>query len=110
MSIVVQGLRSDTPAFDAGLDLEDVSYLLRFRWNSAAEAWFVGIFDETGEVPIMGAVKIVANFPLFAHRTDRTPPGALVCVDSTGKKQDPGLADLGVRHSLLYFSMAELAL
>lgn len=109
MSVVLP-LRSDLPFFDVKADLDDVTYTLQFRWNVRAAGWFLDVLDEQGETILAAGVRVVVDFPLLAHITGRSPPGALAFVDTGGKGEDPGLTDLGVRVALLYFSATELGL
>lgn len=122
MSVVLP-LRSDLPFFDVKADLDNVTYTLEFRWNVRAAGWFLNVLDEQGQAILAAGLRVVVNFPLLAHIPSnkyrrqlefqfwgRSPPGALVFVDTGGKGEDPGLTDLGVRVALLYFSVAELGL
>lgn len=109
MSVVVP-LRNGLPFFDVQAQLDGVTYTLELRWNVRATAWFLNVLDEAEQNVFLAGLKLVANFPLAAYVTGRSPPGALVCVDTSGQGADPGLNDLGARHQLLYYSKAELGL
>lgn len=122
MSIVIP-LRGDLPFFDLGAELDGVTYTLQVRWNPRAAAFFLTVYDEPGENVLLGDARMVADYPLYSHRVDRQPPGALVVVDTSGAGEDPSaevlvdpdnnpsfVSTFGSRHVLLYFSAAELGL
>jgi hypothetical protein len=82
-------------------ELEGTLYRFLFIWNERDEAWFMTVSD-TDDDPIASGVRVVADFPLLRRVADaRAPLGDIVALDSTGEG-DPGLADLGVRVSLVY--------
>lgn len=109
MSVVIP-VQSDASFFDLRVVLEDVTYTLEFRWIVRAQAWFMNILDAEGVNMIRAGLRIVADFPLWPYAATRTPPGAFVCVDTTGAQQDPGLDDFGTRHQLIYLTAEELGL
>ena len=102
-------LRDDLPFFDLHVSLDDATYTLQLRWNVREGAWFMDVLDQQGEALLLAGLRLVASFPLTAYVTDRKPPGDLVVIDTTGAGADPGRADLGTRHALVYFTAAELA-
>lgn len=64
------------------LELEDVTYSFRFRWNSYDESWqcYVGIAGENPSTKF----KIVNGWDLLAQykHLDGVPKGVLNCVDT----------------------------
>jgi hypothetical protein len=101
-------LRSDLPFFEFEVELDEVTYGLSFKWNAAAEAWFLALKSSEDEV-ILAGTKVTVDWPVGSRNADpRIPPGVLVFLDTAGRQQDPGRTDLGDRVLLLYFSEAEL--
>lgn len=96
--------------FDVRATLDGVNYLLEVRWNVRAQAFYLLLLDDEGTTVILGAIRMVCNWPLGSANTGRRLPGALVLVDTSGLNEDPGLNDLGKRHQLWYFDAAELGL
>ena len=96
--------------FDLQVELDGELYTLEFRWNVRLGAWFMAVLDAPGENILYAGARLVCNWPLFAYRADRKPPGALVALDTTGECVDPALEDLGVRVQLVYYTAAELGL
>ena len=94
--------------YDMQITLDEVTYTLEFRWNNRAGAWMMHITTEGGE-PILMGTRIVIDMPLGKRSTDaRMPKGVFIAVDTSERKQDPGMSDLGDRVQLLYFTASEL--
>jgi hypothetical protein len=107
MSLVIP-LRTDLPAYTMSVELDGQTYVLQFLWNFEALGWFVSLFDAAG-VAIFEGQRFVVDQPLGKRIRDaRMPPGVLMAYDTTGKRQDPGLEDLGTRTTLLYLTAAEI--
>ncbi len=101
--------RSDLPWYDLQVDLDGVTVTLELRWNVHVGAWYLAVLDADAVDTLQAGIRVVADFPLSAYWTGRTPPGALVAIDTAGDGRDPGVDDLGSRVVLVYFTAAELA-
>jgi hypothetical protein len=103
-------LRPDLTHYDFGISLDGTSYLLELRWNTREEAWYLDIRLEDGTDVVLG-IKVVVDF-ILGRRSQHParPPGVFFAVDTSGRRQDPGISDLGARVQLLYFEAAELLL
>lgn len=112
MSLVLPILQSTTKPlhrFSQQHQLENVTYTFQFQWNIRAQAWYVDIMDETGATMIAPGLRLVADFALAAYRAERTPPGILFAVDTSGLGLEATLRDLGSRVHFIYISSAEIA-
>lgn len=98
------------PFFDFQTALDGATYTLQFRWNVRAASWYLDVLDEQAQVVFIAGLRLCADWPLAAYNTGRSPPGAILLMDSAGLHADPDIASLGVRHVLLYYSAAELGL
>lgn len=98
--------------------LDGQDYIFRFRWNQREAEWFFSIADAEDD-PIVEGLKVTVQLPLLRLVVDsRRPPGVLLALDTQAVEadlqtektlaRDPGIADLGDRVALLYFSEAEL--
>ncbi len=88
-------------------ELDAVNYVLDFRWNTRAEAWFVDVLRED-ESPIHTSIKLMLGTLLaFEERGEDFPPGDFLVEDSSREGIDATLDDLGVRVFLYYFSEDE---
>ncbi len=86
--------------------LENETFTLRCRWNETAGQWMLDVSDEQGL--IVPSVPMVINVPLLAqYASKRLPKGALMMVDTSGKLEEAGLADLGARVKLLYIDSTD---
>lgn len=95
----------DTTAllFEEFVFLDGREYLLRFRWNARAFAWYMDVNDQDG-LPIVNGVRLVCGIRLAREVVgdDRMWPGTMACVSTTQDDSDPGVADLGARVLLIY--------
>lgn len=63
----------------SGITLDGTAYLLRFTYNSTADYWSIGLYDEN-ENGIIPMTRIVPYFDLFGIYTyDGLPEGTLFC-------------------------------
>jgi hypothetical protein len=108
MAILELTLKPLLPHYDLTTTLDGVSYTLEFRWNTRDSSWFMSIRLEDG-TDVVNGVKVVVGYPLgFRSRHASRPPGMFQALDTSGKKQDPGINDLGARVRLYYFDLAEV--
>lgn len=96
------------PDFTIGVDLDGVSYTLRFFWDPALERWYMRVLDDLNQNVLMGDTRVVADWPLYRSSPVRTPPGFLIARDTTGQGIPPSLSDLGGRVQLYYVPFAEV--
>lgn len=84
-------------------------FVLRFDWNQRDGHWFLGIFQPNG-APIITGIKLVVSWRLLGGRTEALRPlGELLVLDTQTPAIDPGFADLGARHSLIYVEPGDVA-
>lgn len=102
------------PLFDLAnyrqeVTLDDVSYILDFKWNGRAEQWSLSIL-QSDETPILEGLKLVLNYELLDQFSPRenVPPGDLFCIDTTGKETAITRDNLGDTVELIYIPEAEL--
>lgn len=101
--------RTDRAFYDFEIELEGRTFLLELHWNERDSSWYLKICAaEAPDVPILAGRKIVLGFPLLGRfRDSRLPPGEITALDTSGRNQAPGLADLGDRVLLIYSEAAE---
>lgn len=99
--------------------LDGRDYRVQVTYNQRADRWYLSLSDQDG-APIAMGLKIVAEVSLLRRISDaRRPPGYLMCRDLQanepdfvgGEKssaRDPGRVDLGLRHQIVYFTLAEV--
>lgn len=91
------------------VELTGVTFGLEFRWNERAAAWFVSLFNADGQ-GLLSSRRINVGAPVWLRkRTREMPAGQLVAIDTAGRDEEAGLADLGRRVQMLYFEAAEFA-
>ena len=103
MSIFNIPLRNDLTHYAFFTTLDGVTYELEFRYNLRSDCWYFDLRLEDG-TEVLNGIKLVVNYPLLlGKQNENTPAGVLIATDTTGQKQDPGVADLGGRVTLAYY-------
>lgn len=98
-------LQVDAPDEEFSATLSGRFYLFTKVWNGREGSWYLSIFDENGD-PISVGAKVYIDTPLFKRCQDpRLPAGTLMVHDTTSKRENPGLADLGDRARLYYYEV-----
>ena len=98
-------VRSDIPAYEFQITLEDTPYRLSFRFNARSARWTMDIKDQAGVSILCGIVILVGSDLSSRFRAVGGPPGRFFAVDSSGQDLPPTQADLGNR-VLLYYEEA----
>lgn len=107
MAVIIP-CRPDLTWYDMQVVLEDVTFTLEFRWNAVEECWYMDLKAEDDD-PIVTSVKVVVDFPLCNRVNDpRRPSGYFMANDTANLGEDPGIADLGDRVRLLFFTAGEV--
>jgi hypothetical protein len=90
--------------------LDGVAYVLRVRWNSLENAWFLDAWESDGTTAIALGIKIVlgqnlgegVGHPLFA--------AGMFAIDFSHSAVDAGFSDLGSRVVVVHLSLSESVL
>ncbi len=102
MATLVLPVRSDAPFYSVEVDLEGASFTLQLYWNARDAGWYLSFYDREQACLVSGR-KVVLGAHLLGPSADaRLPPGLLLAIDTTGKDQEAGRDDLGVRVQLVY--------
>lgn len=75
---------SSAASFKQEVTLEEVPYILAFRWNTRGEYWTMSIIDRD-ETVLVSDIKLVVAFPLVNiryHSDSRLPQGEFYCIDT----------------------------
>lgn len=90
--------------------LDGVPYRVHLQWNTRAGHWTLGLALDDGTVLFDGAALRVGHDMLRQYVGASFPPGAIVAVDTAGRKRDPGRDDLtNGRVQIVYLTAAEVA-
>lgn len=94
------------PLHTYAIDLDGVSFTLRFDYSGKEDRWYLAIFDASG-ARVRSWIKLVNGINLIdlAAYDERAPQGQLIAFDLRGLAFDAaGLHDLGQgsRISLFY--------
>jgi hypothetical protein len=96
--------RVDLPAYEYSIQLDGITYILRFLYNDRMERWTISISNAAG-VLLVGNVPVEVNYPLFdRYKVDGLPAGTLFAYDTKNTNEDPTRYDLGDRVRLYYQS------
>lgn len=95
------------PNYRIGTSLSGKVYLLDFRWNARAEAWFMDVLQED-ETLVRAGLKLVLGVIIGGRETDPDfPAGYFMLSDLAGGGEEATLDSLGDRHQLYYFEPGE---
>ena len=95
-------VRSDFPSYTFQIDLEEVSFIFKFRFNERMQRWIMDIND-ADENPILSGVPVLTAIPLTdEYVVDGLPPGRFIAINQTGTNANPLRDDLGNDVKLLY--------
>lgn len=87
--------------------VDNVIYLLEFRWNSRYQFWVVDFKDIDGNDLVRG-IKLIINYELIRlFARENMPKGALVVADLTGKLERVTFEDVGTNLQLVYIPRTE---
>lgn len=84
------------------VELDGSTYRLELAWNERDEAWSLSIFAQDGTQLLAGRAVLLGAGLTIRSVDRRLPPGELLVVDTSGRDEDAGLADLGDRVLLVY--------
>lgn len=107
MATIIVPARSDLPAYKFSMDLDGTIYVLDFGFNARTNLWYMSIIDQSDNL-IIGDIPILVNIPLTDQYVKKgLPPGRFIAIDETGKKQNPGIKDLGTTVKLFYQEVSD---
>jgi len=94
--------RTDVPAWSEQVQILGVNLELAMCWNGRGKFWSLSVSTQQGE-PIALGIRVVADYDLWAQLQDaRLPRGSLYALDTSGRGEPPGRADLGIRVMLIF--------
>lgn len=94
--------RSDFPSYRFRIDLEAVSYEMRFRYNLRMNRWILDISSAEG-TPIRSGIVLLTETDFFPYlKSSLLPPGDFVMVHETLEQINAGREDLGNSIQLFY--------
>lgn len=90
------------PAFRFLVDLDQVSYTLKFRFNSRINIWVYDVIDSEGE-PIYAGIPFYTEVisPLQTV-SSKSPKGLLYVINSENQGVDGGRFDIGNSVEMFY--------
>lgn len=90
--------------------LDGVTYEITVRWNDRVGAYFLDLYDAE-RTPLVLGRRVVIEWDIFglARNLDGAPPGTIMAMDTTPRKEDPVFDDFGTRVLLLYLDAEEVA-
>lgn len=102
---------------DAGINdqlittaLDNVTYVLRVRWNTRDAAWYLDAWERDGTTGIAFGIKIVVG--IFLGQAVQHPlfMSGMFAWDTVGTDLDPGFNDLGSRVLLMSLTAGDRVL
>jgi hypothetical protein len=100
--------RIDLGIYRMTVDLDGVSFVLRFVFNEREGFWYFDLAD-ANDLPIRSGIKVVTGFSLTRLIRDlRRPPGEITVVDTTGQDREAELENLGDEILMNYTEAADV--
>jgi len=100
----------ETPFLTHRTTLEGKDYDLVLQWNERRELWTATVKTVDGEILIASKVLRHGHNLLARCVSPNKPPGILYCWCTTpANLSAPGVADLGVRAGIFYWTSDEVA-
>jgi hypothetical protein len=102
MSLLQIPVTSEFPNTELSVDLELITYILKFNFNSRTSLWYMTISQEDG-TPLVVGVPIFTDVDIMIqYKNPDLPPGIFMAFDTEDLSADAGRDDLGNRVKLLY--------
>ncbi len=110
MSITVIPTSQTLSSYRERVQLDGVTFALRFRWNTRLESWFFDIEDKDGNV-LVHARRVVIDWLILRQNRHTTgvPTGQVLAFDTTQRDIRPLNDDFGTRVLLAYLDQAEVS-
>jgi len=99
----------DHDNYQQRVQLEEVNYIVRLRFNTRIEAWYVDIFD-TNETALLHGRRAVLDWSLLSQFGYITalPPGFMSFFDTSTRQVPATRTDMGTRVLFLYTDRADV--
>ena len=102
MALIQLPLRNDVPAFTFQTDLDSVTYIFKFRYNSRMDRWAFDI-QTANAGPIISGIPVLTGTSLLKRfEDDRLPEGELFVLNKEDETASPGRNDLQENVFILY--------
>lgn len=108
MASIINFVPSD-PLQLASVALDGATYVLRARWNTTDDAWYLDAWERDGKTPIAFGIKLVLGVRLGGTYNHALFAAGMFLLPLTDTGAEPGLDDLG-RSVLLVHMTADDAI
>ncbi|RYF52441.1 MAG: hypothetical protein EOO38_00080 [Cytophagaceae bacterium] len=101
-NIVRVPLGVNLPWYAFDMTLDGVGYHLEMAYQNRSDRWALSI-GNAASTPVIQSVPILIDRDLLRiYHHLPVPPGLLMCIDTTGKQQQPTLGSFLTTHVLYY--------
>ena len=107
---MIQLPTTEYPCYTMEFNLDGVTYIFKFNWNTRGEFWTLSIYD-TNKAVIIEGIKFVLNYNVFAdYKHLGIPQGDLYIVDLTNNMSKIKYEDFTNERqlALIYREIADL--
>lgn len=95
-------VRGDLPQFEFRIQLDQVIYTLKYRWNDRMSRWVMDIANEQGENIVAGIVLGTNRDLTSRYKTYAIPQGFFIVYDETGNQLNPNRSNFGKEVKMFY--------
>lgn len=92
------------------IPLDGVTYVLRARWNTTENAWYLDAWERDGTTPIAFGIKLVLGVKLGITYNHALFTAGMFLLPLTDSGVDPGFADLGSTVLLVHMTLDDAIL
>jgi hypothetical protein len=103
MASIVPFVPSD-PLQLVSVALDGVTYVLRARWNTTDNAWYLDAWERDGTTPIAFGLKLVLGVRLGSTYSHALFAAGMFMLPLDDTGIEPGFADLGSRVLLVHMT------
>lgn len=100
--IIKLPLNQDSPWYRFRTTLNGVDYILQLRYVARMDRWTLSIYTASNVLVLAGIPVLINRSLTSQYSTLAIPPGALVCLDDSGRELQPTIASFLTDHSLYY--------
>lgn len=102
--------RPSDPLQTITVTLDQVTYVLRARWNTYEAAWYLDAWESDGTTPIAFGLKLVLGVKLGQSTPHSLFTAGLFVIDTSNTATDAGLDDFGTRVLLVHMTAGDAIL
>lgn len=100
---------SERPSQIFTVNLDQVAYRMKVRWNDRVTAWYIDLYDISGQAIFLSHRLLYNRVILSKYRANALcPQGELILYDTTTSLDRPSFETLSTTDQLYYLTASEV--